>query len=185
MEPSFSPSLPLPSSLSWRPCSSCAAASRPRSNRTAVLRAITRPGIVPFAQTGVMRRKKKKKSMPQRATIEIRNETRDSVVCSSGRIANTFMLRLFGLLGKKGLGEQDGLLITPSSGVHTFGMAFAIDIVSLDRHNRVIGLWEKIGPCKVRGLSRRTHGVLELPPGRIARCGLSVGDELAFGSAAD
>lgn len=87
-------------------------------------------------------------------------------------------LRLMGLLGMKQLAPETGLLIKPSSGVHTFGMRFPIDIVSLDRNNRVLGVWENIGPWKIRGLSLRTRSVLELPSGRIKECLIEAGDEL-------
>lgn len=110
--------------------------------------------------------------------VEVRNETRGTVVCAGARMADTFPLRLFGLLRERSLDEQDGLMIVPSSGVHTFGMSFPIDIVALDKHSRVVGLWPHIGPWKVRGLSLRTQRVLELAPGRIERCGLRVGDSL-------
>jgi uncharacterized membrane protein (UPF0127 family) len=116
--------------------------------------------------------------------ISISNATREVGVCSSALLANTFPARLFGLLGKRSLAEDAGLLIKPSSGVHTFGMAFAIDIVALDKSNRVIGVWEKTGPWKIRGLSLRTRSVLELPPGKIGRCRITVGDQLEVHSKA-
>lgn len=93
-------------------------------------------------------------------------------------LADTARTRLFGLLGKRSLPEESGLLIKPSSGVHTWAMSMAIDIVALDRDNVVIGAFEKVGPWKIRGLALRTKSVLELPAGRIARCDVQVGDRL-------
>jgi uncharacterized membrane protein (UPF0127 family) len=110
----------------------------------------------------------------------IKDETKGSVVCTQGVLANTFRTRLFGLLGRKGLKEGSGLLIKPSSGVHTFGMSFPIDIVSLDSNYRVLGAFENIGPWTVRGLSLKTRSVLELPAGRIQECRIEPGDELTF-----
>ena len=112
--------------------------------------------------------------------ISISNKTRSTMVCRKGRIANTFLTRLFGLLGSRKLDPDAGLLIQPCSGVHTFGMKFAIDIVALDREYRVVGVWSDIGPWRIRGLSRRTRRVLELPSGQIERAMISVGDELAL-----
>jgi len=113
-------------------------------------------------------------------TLVITDRTSGSVVCTQGVLANTFGTRLFGLLGKKGLEEGSGLLIRPSSGVHTFGMSFPIDIVSLDRNDRVIGAFENIGAGTIRGLSVKTRSVLELPAGRIRECGIKSGDELVM-----
>ena len=118
-------------------------------------------------------------------TLIIKDETTGSIVCTQGTLANTFRTRLFGLLGRKGLKEGAGLLIKPSSGVHTFGMSFPIDIVSLDQHHRVLGVFENTGPWTIRGLSLKTRSVLELPAGRIQQCGIKPGDELVLEAAPD
>lgn len=110
----------------------------------------------------------------------IKDETKGSVVCTQGVLANTFRTRLFGLLGRKGLAAGSGLLIKPSSGVHTFGMSFPIDIVSLDQNYRVLGVFENTGPWTIRGLSLKTRSVLELPVGRIHECRIEPGDELTL-----
>lgn len=113
-------------------------------------------------------------------TLIITDTTKGSVVCTEGVLANTFATRLFGLLGRKGLKQGSGLLIKPSSGVHTFGMSFPIDIVSLDAKYRVVGTFENIGPWTIRGLSLKTRSVLELPAGRIKECGIEPGDVLTM-----
>lgn len=120
-----------------------------------------------------------------RSKVTVSNQTKGNVVCSSARMADTALTRMFGLLLDTGLEEESGLLIRPSSGVHTFGMGFPIDIVALDKRSRVLGVWENIGPWKLRGLSFKTRSVLELPSGRAARCGLAVGDQLSFDSVAE
>jgi len=112
------------------------------------------------------------------SNISVWNESKQVPVCSHAKLADTARTRLFGLLGKRSLQEDSGLLIKPSSGVHTWGMAMDIDIVALDRDNVVIGAYEQVGPWKVRGVALRTKSVLELPSGRIARCGISIGDRL-------
>jgi uncharacterized membrane protein (UPF0127 family) len=112
--------------------------------------------------------------------LEIKDGTKGSVVCTAGTLANTFRTRLFGLLGRKGLKQGSGLLIKPSSGVHTFGMSFPIDIVTLDNNYRVVGVFSNIGPWTIRGLSLKTRSVLELPAGRIQECNIEPGDELTL-----
>src|ERR1700712_1228746 len=107
--------------------------------------------------------------------LVIKDGTKGSIVCTEGVLANTFRTRLFGLLGRKGLRQGSGLLIKPSSGVHTFGMAFPIDIVSLDSKYRVLGVYENTGAWTIRGLSLKTRSVLELPVGRIRECEIAPG----------
>ncbi|MGB6131206.1 MAG: DUF192 domain-containing protein [Acidobacteriaceae bacterium] len=95
-------------------------------------------------------------------------------------LADTSMTRLFGLLGKNGLEPGSGILIQPSSGVHTMGMRFAIDVVALDRNLRVVKLWPRLRPWRVTSVSLKTHSVLELAPGQIEQCGIEPGDRLAI-----
>ena len=122
------------------------------------------------------------KSKKQTCTLVVTNVTAGKVVCKAGFLANTFRTRLIGLLGRKGLDRDAGLLIRPSSGVHTFWMSFPIDIVSLDKHSKVIAVFENIGSGTVRGFNLRTRSVLELPAGKIRECGIQAGHELAIAS---
>jgi uncharacterized membrane protein (UPF0127 family) len=112
--------------------------------------------------------------------VTVTNRTKATVVCRQVRIADTFATRLLGLLGKASLEPDTGLLLQPSTGFHTWGMKFAIDVVTLDQDGLVIGIWEKIGPWRMRGLDSRTRSVLELPAGQIAESKIAVGDELAM-----
>jgi uncharacterized membrane protein (UPF0127 family) len=97
-------------------------------------------------------------------------------------LADTSLSRLFGLLGKRGLDPGNGILIRPSSGVHTFFMMFPIDVVALDRSLRVLKVWKKLGPFRLTSVSLKTHSVLELAPGQIDACGIEPGDQLAIES---
>lgn len=112
--------------------------------------------------------------------VSVTNQTKATVVCQQARIADTFATRLIGLLGKDRLEPDTGLLLQPSTGIHTWGMRFAIDVVTLDENRQVIGVWENVGPWRMRGLNSRTRSVLELPAGQIARSKIAVGDELAL-----
>lgn len=106
----------------------------------------------------------------------VRNETKGTVVCRQCECADGFVTRLFGLLRRKGFDTTDGLLITPSSGIHTFGMSFPIDVVSLDNKQRVITAHSSVKRSKIRCVSWRTRSVLELPVGTIQRNGIEPGD---------
>lgn len=125
----------------------------------------------------------RKNSGAKPCPLVISNATNGTIVCTQGVRADNFHTRLFGLLGRKGLAEDEGLLISPSSGVHTFGMSFPIDIVALDRDNCVIGAFHHIGPRAIRGLSLKTRSVLELPAGKIQECEIQLGHQLMIGAA--
>ncbi len=116
--------------------------------------------------------------MGQFRQVEVANATRGTVLGKEVRIADTAVSRLVGLLGNSDLPSGSGLLIEPSSGVHTFGMRFPIDVVALDRRLRVRGVWENLGPFRVAAVSFRTHKVLELPVGAIRESQTQVNDQL-------
>jgi len=72
------------------------------------------------------------------------------------------------------------LWIKPSSGVHTFGMAFTIDVVGLDRDLKVIKLWRCLVPFRVTSVSLKLKSVLELPCGTIKASQTKLGDQIAI-----
>lgn len=115
--------------------------------------------------------------------ITLVDATRNTVLGNHIAVADTFLTRLVGLLGKKRLEPESGLLIDRSSGVHTFAMRFPIDVIALDRHHRVQGIWHALRPWRLSGVSWRYHSVVELPSGQIRRCRVEIGDQLEFTAA--
>ena len=105
---------------------------------------------------------------------------RDSSAAIAHKIecADTFIRRLVGLLGRSALIAGEGIWIQPSSGVHTFGMRFAIDVVGLDREMRVVKLWRHVKPQRITSLSTRISSVLELAAGEIEAHSLQIGQRL-------
>jgi uncharacterized membrane protein (UPF0127 family) len=99
------------------------------------------------------------------------------VVCRSCRPAATFLARLRGLLGRRGLADGEGLLIKPTSSIHTFFMRFALDVAFLDRDGRVVKLVPGLRPWRMT-FARGARSALELATGEIARSGLRIGDRL-------
>lgn len=110
--------------------------------------------------------------------ITIRNQTRSTSLGAQISVADTFLTRLVGLLGRRGLAPGTGLLIQPSSGVHTFGMRFPIDVIALDRKNRVHALWPNLRPWRLSGVSWRIASIVELPAGTIQHCAVQRGDQM-------
>ena len=110
--------------------------------------------------------------------MTFRNKTRANIIGWRIRVADTSLTRLVGLAGRRRLDAGCGLLIKPSSGIHTFGMRFAIDAIALNRNLQVVKLWRRLAPCRVTSISFKIHSVLELPAGEISRCGVEVGDQL-------
>src|ERR1700691_732928 len=112
--------------------------------------------------------------------MNLRNITRATTVGTRITMADTSLTRLIGLVGRGRLDSRCGLLIRPSSGIHTFGMLFAIDVVALSRSLQVLKLWHRLAPFRVTSINLKTHSILELPAGQIRNCQTEVGDQLEF-----
>ena len=112
------------------------------------------------------------------AMFKVTNTTRGTIVGDNIELADTSLKRMFGLLGRRGLDAGGGLWIKPSSGVHTFGMAFGIDVVGLDRDLKIIKLWRCLPPFRVTSVSLKLRSVLELPCGVISQSQMQIGDQL-------
>ena len=105
---------------------------------------------------------------------------RESTLGSAVEVAETGFTRMRGLLGRKSLAPGEGLWIRPSSGVHTFGMQFPIDVIGLDASMTVVKLWQELKPQRLTALNWRTRSVLELPAGLIAASGVQLGDRVSM-----
>jgi uncharacterized protein len=108
------------------------------------------------------------------------NVTRGTTLAGCATVADTSLSRFWGLLGRRGLDAGRGLWIKPSSGVHTLGMMFTIDVVGFDKDLRVIKLWKQLKPFRLTSVSLKVRSVLELPAGVIDATHTQLGDQLTF-----
>ena len=109
---------------------------------------------------------------------EIRNEMTRSTVISRAGIAENWWTRFWGLMGKRRIGADEGLLIEPCSSIHTMFMLFTIDVVFLDSERRVLKV-ATVPPFRA-AFARGSRSVLELAEGIAARRGIEVGHQLAI-----
>jgi uncharacterized protein len=113
-------------------------------------------------------------------SVYVYNRTRERFLGTEVTVANTYLRRLVGLLGKTKSWPRPGrgLWIVPSHGVHTIGMLFSIDLIFLDTNNVVVHVEEFVRPFRISSVSLRAASVLELPPHTVFRTGTQVGDKL-------
>lgn len=109
----------------------------------------------------------------------VRNQTRNTVLGAAVALADSSESRRTGLLGRERLAPGEGLWIVPCESVHTFFMKFPIDLIYLDKHNRVRKVRSAVPPWRLSACLR-AHSVIELPAGTAERTGTRVGDELAM-----
>lgn len=115
--------------------------------------------------------------------LQVLNLNRGTVLATSLEVANTGPKRNKGLLGRKGLAPGEGLWIIPCESVHTFFMQFPIDLVYLDRANRVKKIRNSVPPWRLSACLS-AHSILELPSGAIRESQTQAGDVLEFAPAA-
>jgi len=105
----------------------------------------------------------------------VRNLTRQTVLGDRIVAARSGAARRKGLLGRDGLAPGEGLWIVPCESVHTFFMRFPIDLVYLDRRNRVRKVRHAVGPWRLSACFT-AHSVMELPAGAARESGTVKGD---------
>ena len=101
----------------------------------------------------------------------------DGVLVCNAEVAEGFLTRARGLLGRKSLPVDAGLLIQPCTSVHTFFMRFTIDVLYLDRNDRVVKA-VTLKPFRLSMGGKGTKRTLEMAQGSIARASIQRGVQL-------
>ncbi len=109
--------------------------------------------------------------------LKVVNTTRGTVMATRLDVANSGKTRRKGLLGRDHLASGEGLWIIPCESVHTFFMRFPIDLVYLDRGNRVRKVRSGVGAWRISGCFA-AHSVLELPAGTVRATATKRGDAI-------
>ena len=111
---------------------------------------------------------------------KIVNLTRNTLLAENSELANTPLKRMKGLLFRKTLEESSALIIQPTSSIHTFFMQFSIDILFLDRDNRILKLRHNIAPFRFILCPLSAKTTIEFPAGTLVSTQTQVGDFLSI-----
>ena len=107
------------------------------------------------------------------------NETRKTVLATAADVADTSEKRRKGLLTRENLAVGEWLWIAPCEAVHSFFMKFAIDVIYLDRKQRVRKVIRNLVSWRVSGCVT-AHSALKLPAGIVDESQTQPGDQLIF-----
>ncbi len=110
------------------------------------------------------------------------NTTRNIEIADKLAIADSMFSRMKGLLGKDSLQKGEALLIKPCMGIHTFGMRFPIDVIFLDKQNKVVALKKNVPPNRMSAIHFSAASVMELSAGVLDDCDITTGDQINIGS---
>jgi uncharacterized membrane protein (UPF0127 family) len=120
--------------------------------------------------------------MTSKTPLRILNQTRDRLLADQGELADSFLARGRGLMGREILPRGYALVIFPEWSIHTFFMRVAIDVLFVGRDHPVVGLREAMPPNRPFAGVAPWHGryVIEMPAGVIGATGTAVGDQLVI-----
>lgn len=107
-----------------------------------------------------------------------RAKNKKSLINNVMHAKNTWQ-RFRGLIGRKKLKADQGLMLTPCSSVHTIGMTYPLDLVFLDKSGTVLKCVNGIKPFRL-AMAKKARHTLELAPGQIAKLGIKQGDTLSW-----
>lgn len=108
------------------------------------------------------------------------NQTKGTVLAENILLADSILKRIKGLLGKASFNKGQALIIKPCNSIHTFFMRFSIDVLFIDKNNKVIQALSGIKPFKLTRIYLQADYVIELPSGTIKDSLTSVGDQLSY-----
>jgi len=108
-----------------------------------------------------------------------RNNAKNLII-SNCKIADNFVLRILGLLPYKTLSENEGLLLKPSNSIHTFFMRMTIDVIFIDKNNKIIKIYHEVKPFRILPIHLNSRCVIETAGGICKMKNLQKGDIISF-----
>jgi uncharacterized membrane protein (UPF0127 family) len=102
----------------------------------------------------------------------------EMVVIPELLVAKKMLSRMVGLLGRSGLKEGSAMLLSPCGSIHTVGMKFSIDLIFLDKRQRVVRTVCGVRPNRFVLGGRGAKSVVEIESGWFDMSQVSVGDDL-------
>ena len=111
------------------------------------------------------------------------NSTTGKYLAGYSFYARNLLVRLTGMICRRFVcGKFDALIFEKCSSVHTCFMRFPLDLVFIDRENKVVSVHRRVRPWKIVFGGRGAVAVIELPPGAIDFSGTEKGHIIDFRS---
>lgn len=106
------------------------------------------------------------------------NVNKENVVLENVKLANSFLEKLKGLMGRKKLNKSEGLMLLSCNSIHTCFMRFPIDVVFLNMDHEVIAMKEGVKPWRMVNFVKKAYITVEMAEGTIVYKKVEVGDLL-------
>ena len=116
------------------------------------------------------------------SVLRIVNLRTGTVIADKARRADSFLSRLIGLIGRRGLESDEALVIPKCSMVHCWFMRFPIDVVFCSPENLIVAIEKAIRPWSASRYYSSATYVIEIGAGRSDNLGLRMGDVIEINS---
>ena len=113
--------------------------------------------------------------------FRLKNQTlEEELLFDSVKTADNFFIRAFGLIFRKEPKPGEGLLFYKCNSIQTFWMRFAVDVIFLDKNNKISALFTGLSPFRITPFIKGADKALELRKSSIKNSELKLGDMLLF-----
>jgi uncharacterized membrane protein (UPF0127 family) len=112
--------------------------------------------------------------------VRVVNRSRGEVLAARAELANNYWTRFWGLIGRRELAADTGLVLKPGGGIHMWFMHISLDVVHVDKQDHVTHVLRGIKPWRFGPLFVGGKLAIELPVGAAATT--QVGDEVVIES---
>ncbi len=104
-------------------------------------------------------------------------KTESLEISNDVKVADGFFDRLIGLMFKKEMNGFSALWIKPCNSIHTCFMRYDIDVLFLDKNNKIVKIFRSMRPWRMTRLYFTVSSVLELKGGTLNE-NVKEGDQL-------
>ena len=108
----------------------------------------------------------------------LKNLSKDIILAENLWEAASIGARMRGMLGRD-FSDFDAILFRNNNSIHMFFMRMELDIIFIDKDNRIISIRKSLKPWRM-AMELKAKATLELPSGILEKTSTSPGDILAL-----
>jgi len=108
--------------------------------------------------------------------VRVINLTREMVLAEHAELADNYWTRFVGLMGRREVPDGGGLVLKPGGGIHMWFMRIPLDVIHVDKRDRVTHVLRGIKPWRFGPLFVGGKLAIELGAGTAAQT--QVGDQI-------
>lgn len=103
----------------------------------------------------------------------------DEILYGNCKVANTFLSRFFGLMGKVNVPENEAVVFPKCNSIHTFFMRIPIDIIFVSRTGVVVKVCPELRPWRLLFPVKGVAHTIEISSRGAEKKKIQIGDQLS------